>query len=138
MIYLTKWEEKKIFSNIDLISGYHEIRIKDEDINKIAFRTRYGHYEFVVIPFGLTNTPTTFMHLMNNIFSHYLDKFLFIFIYDILIYSKMEEEHGEKLRIVFQTLREHHLYAKLSKCDFYQKKIQYLGHIIFEDGIAID
>jgi hypothetical protein len=111
----------KIFSKLDLRSSYHQIRIKDEDINKKSFRTRYGHYEFVVIPFGLTNTPATFMFLMNNIISQYLDKFLVVFINDILVYSKKKEEHDEHVRIVSQTLRKHKLYAKFDKCDFYQK-----------------
>jgi hypothetical protein len=129
---------EKIFSKLDLRSGYHQVRIKDEDINKTTFRTRYKHYEFVVIPFGLTNAPTTFMCLMNSIFSQYLDKFVLVFIDDILVYSKMEEEHEEHLKIVLQTLRKHKLYAKFDKCDFYQKRIQYLGHVISEEGIAVD
>jgi hypothetical protein len=128
----------KIFSKLDLRSGYHQVRIKDEDISKTTFRMRYGHYKFVVIPFGLTNVPATFMCLMNNIFSQYLDKFVLVFIDDILVYSKTEEEHEENLRIVLQTLRKHKLYAKFNKCDFYQKKIQYLGHVISEEGIAVD
>jgi hypothetical protein len=103
----------KIFSKLDLRSSYHQVRIKDKDINKTSFQTRYGHYEFVVIPFGLTNTLTTFMCLMNNIFSQYLDKFVVVFIDDILVYSKMEEEHDEHLRIVLQTLRKHKLYTKI-------------------------
>jgi hypothetical protein len=111
----------KIFSKLDLQSGYHQIRIKDEDINKTTFRTRYGHYEFVVIPFGLTNAPATFMCLMNSIFSQYLDKFVVVFIDDILVYSKTEEEHDEHLRIVLQTLIKHKLYTKFDKCDFYKK-----------------
>jgi hypothetical protein len=127
-----------IFSKLDLRSSYHQVRIKDEDINKPAFQTRYGHYEFVVIPFGLTNSPTTFMCLMNNIFSQYLDKFLVVFIDDILVYSKTKEEHDERLRIVLQTLRKHKLYTKFNKCDFYQKEIQYLGHVISSEGIVID
>jgi hypothetical protein len=128
----------KIFSKLDLRSGYHQVRIKNEDINKTTFQTRYRHYEFVVIPFGLTNTPTTFMCLMNSIFSEYLDKFVVVFIDDILVYSKMEEEHEEHLRIVLQTLRKHKLYANFDKCDFYQKEIQYLGHIISAEGIVVD
>eukprot|EP00253_Pinus_taeda_P022101 PITA_22101 len=127
-----------VFSKIDLRSGYHQIRIKDEDIAKTAFRTRYGHYEFVVFPFGLTNTPATFMCLMNSIFHPYLDRFVLIFIYDILIYSRTIEEHYEHLRMVLQTLREHQLYAKFSKCDFFKEEIQYLGHVITKDGIAVD
>jgi hypothetical protein len=129
---------ENIFSKLDLRSSYHSVRIKDEYISKTTFRMRYGHYEFVVIPFGLTNAPTTFMCLMNNIFSQYLDKFVLVFIDDILVYSKTKEEHKEHLRIVLKTLRKHKLYAKFDKCDFYQKKIQYLGHVISEEGIAVD
>jgi hypothetical protein len=129
---------EKIFSKLDLRSGYHQIMIKDEDVNKTKFRTRYGHYKYVVIPFGLTNAPTTFMCLMNNIFNQYLDKFVLIFIDDILIYSKNEEEHEQHLKIILQTLRDHKLYAKFDKCDFYQRKIQYSGHVISEDNIAVD
>eukprot|EP00253_Pinus_taeda_P031671 PITA_31671 len=127
-----------VFSKIDLRSGYHQIRIKDEDIAKTAFRTRYGHYEFVVLPFGLTNAPATFMCLMNSIFHPYLDRFVLIFIDDILIYSCTIEEHHEHLRIVLQTLREHQLYAKFSKCDFFKEEIQYLGHVITKEGIVVD
>ena len=127
-----------VFSKIDLRSGYHQVRIKDEDIYKTAFRTRYGHYEFVVMPFGLTNAPAAFMCLMNNVLSKYLDQFVVVFIDDILIYSKSEEEHQEHLRIILQVLREHQLYAKLSKCDFYKSKIHYLGHVISREGITVD
>jgi hypothetical protein len=122
----------KIFSKIDLRSGYHRVRIKEEDIHKTTFRTRYGHYEFVVVPFGLTNAPTLFMCLMNVIFKNHLDKFVIVFLDDILVYSKFEEEHEHHLRLVLQVLREHQLYAKMSMCYFYQKKIHYLGHIISE------
>eukprot|EP00253_Pinus_taeda_P003061 PITA_03061 len=127
-----------VFSKIDLRSGYHQIRIKEEDVAKTAFRTRYGHYEFVVLPFGLTNAPATFMCLMNSVFHKYLDKFVLIFIDDILIYSWNIQEHEEHLRLVLQTLREHQLYAKYSKCDFYKEQIQHLGHIITKEGIAVD
>eukprot|EP00253_Pinus_taeda_P016846 PITA_16846 len=127
-----------VFSKIDLRSGYHQIRIKDEDITKTAFRTRYGHYDFVVLPFGLTNAPSTFMCLMNSIFHQYLDRFVLIFIDDILVYSRTMEEHQEHLRKVLQTLREHQLYAKFSKCDFFKEEIQYLGHVITKEGIAVD
>eukprot|EP00253_Pinus_taeda_P018429 PITA_18429 len=128
----------KVFSKINLRSGYHQIRIKEEDIAKTTFRTRYGHYEFVVLPFGLTNAPATFMCLMNSVFHRFLDKFVLIFIDDILIYSRSQEEHEEHLRMVLQTLREHQLYAKFSKCDFFIEEIQYLGHVITKEGIAVD
>jgi len=105
--------------------GYHQFRINDEDVNKKTFRTHYGHYEFVVIPFGLTNAPTTFMCLMNNLFSQYLHKFLLIFIDDILVYSKNEEEHEEHPKVVLHNLREHKLYDNFDKCDLYQRKLQY-------------
>ena len=110
----------KVFSNIDLRSGYHQVRIKDEGIHKTTFRTRYGNYEFVVVPFGLTNAPTTFMCLMNSVLSRYLDKLVLVFLDDILVYSKNEEYDEEHLRLTLKLLREHQLYAKLSKCDFYE------------------
>ena len=110
----------------------------NEDIGKIAFITRYGHYEFTIVPFSLTNAPTVFMCLMNGVFRKYLDKFVIVFLDDILIYSKTEEEHEQYLRLVMQVLREHQLYAKLSKCSFYQGRIHYLGHIISEEGVTVD
>jgi hypothetical protein len=128
---------EKIFSKIDPREGYHQVRIKEEDIHKTAFRTTYGNYEFVVVPFGPTNAPTIFMCLMNGISRNYMDKFVIVFLDDILIYSKSKEEHENHLRSMFQVLREHHLYAKLSKCYFYQKQIHYLGHIISEQGIVV-
>ena len=114
------------------------MRIKDEDIHKTTFRTRYGHYEFVVVPFGLTNTLATFMCLMNSVFRRYLDKFVLFFRDVILIYPKNEEEHEEHLRLTLQLLRENKLYTKLSKCDFYKDRIHYLGHIISNEGIFVD
>jgi hypothetical protein len=108
-------KDAKIFSKIDLRSGYHQVRINDEDISKTAFRTRYGHYEFTVVPFGLTNAPVVFMCLMNGVFRDYLDKFVIVFLDDILVYSKSEEEHEKHLRMVLQVLREHQLYAKAKK-----------------------
>jgi hypothetical protein len=108
----------KVFSKIDLRSGYHQIKIRASDILKTAFSTRYGLYEFLVMSFGLTNAPAYFMYLMNFVFMPELDKFVVVFINDILVYSKNEEEHAEHLHVVLQRLREHHLYAKLSKCDF--------------------
>jgi len=107
-----------VFFKIDLRSGYHQLRIRASDIPKTAFTTRYGLYEYTIMSFGLTNAPAYFMYLMNKFFMEYLDKFVLIFIDDILIYSKIEEEHEEHLRLVLQKLREHQLYAKLSKCDF--------------------
>ena len=127
-----------VFSKIDLWFGYHQVRIKDEDIFKTALITRYGRYEFVIMPFGLTNAPAIFMCLMNNVMHKYLDKFLVVFIDDILIYSKTEEEHKEHLKIILQELRDHQLFAKFSKCDFFKDKIQYLGHVVTKEGILVD
>lgn len=123
-----------VFSKIDLRSGYHQLKVKEGDISKTAFRTRYGHYEFTVMPFGLTNAPPAFMDLMNRVFSKYLDTFVMIFIDDILIYSKNEPEHHEHLRTVFQTLRQHELYAKFSKCEFWLEQVQFLGHVVSKEG----
>ena len=108
---------EKVFSKIDLRPGYHQVRIKDEYIHKTTFRTRYGHYEFVVVPFGLTNVPATFMCLMNSVFSRYLEKFVLVFLDDILIYSKYEEKHEENLRLTLQFLREHKLYASVTSIE---------------------
>ncbi|GAU45290.1 hypothetical protein TSUD_327480 [Trifolium subterraneum] len=127
-----------VFSKIDLRSGYHQIRVKTEDIPKTAFRTRYGHYEYTVMPFGVTNAPGVFMEYMNRIFHSFLDKFVVVFIDDILVYSKSEEEHKEHLRIVLQVLKEKKLYAKLSKCEFWLEEVSFLGHVISSGGIAVD
>lgn len=118
----------RVFSKIDLRSRYHQLKIKKEDISKITFRTRYGHYEFLVMSFGLINTLAAFMDLMNRIFRPCLDQFILTFIDDILVYSKSEVEHEEHLRIVFQTLREHKLYAKFNKCKFWLDRFVFLGH----------
>jgi len=107
-----------VFSKIDLRSGYHQILVKAEDVQKTAFRSRYGHYEYVVMPFGVTNAPALFMDYMNMIFRPFLDKFVVVFIDDILINSRTHEEHAEHLRIMLKILREKQLYAKLSKCNF--------------------
>ena len=114
------------------------MRIKDEDIHKTTCKTRYGHYKLVVVPFGLTNAPATFMCLMNSVFSRYLENFVLVFLDDILIYSKNQEEHEDHLILELQLLREHELYEKLSKCDFYKDRIHYLGHIISDEGIFVD
>ena len=126
------------FSKIDLRTGYHQLKIKPEDIPKNAFRTRYGHYEFLVMSFGLTNAPAAFMDLMNRVFKKYLDKCVIVFIDDILIYSKTKEEHAEHLRIVLEILRKEQLYAKWSKCEFWLTQVQFLGHVISKKGITVD
>jgi hypothetical protein len=122
--------EAKVFSKIDLRSGYHQIKIRASDIPKTTFSTRYGLYEYLVMSFGLTNAPAYFMYLMNSIFTPELDKSVVVFIDDILVYSKNEDEHTEHLHIVLQRLRDHRLYAKLSKCEFWLKEIKFLGHTI--------
>ncbi len=127
-----------VFSKIDLRSGYHQIRIAEEDIPKTAFRTRYGHYEFTVMPFGLTNAPATFMRLMHDIFRPLLDQCVIVYLDDILIFSKNEQEHEQHVRQVLQLLRKHKLYAKLSKCSFFQPAVDFLGHTVSAQGISMD
>jgi hypothetical protein len=119
-----------VFSKIDLRSGYHQMRIKESDIPKTAFRTRHGLYEYTVMSFGLMNSPTYFMYLMNKVFMEYLDKFVVVFINDILIYSKTEAEHEEHLRLVLEKLRANQLYTKSSKCEFWLTQVAFLGHVI--------
>ncbi|GKA67201.1 putative reverse transcriptase domain-containing protein [Tanacetum coccineum] len=126
------------YSKIDLRSGYHQLRVRDEDIPKTAFRTRYRHYEFQVMPFGLTNAPAVFMDLMNRVCKPYLDKFVIVFIDDILIYSRNKEEHADHLRIILELLKKEKLYAKFSKCDFWISIVQFLGHVIDSQGIHVD
>ena len=128
----------KVFSKIGLRSGYHQLKIRKEDVPKTAFKTRYGHYEFLVMPFGLTNAPAAFMDLMNRVFGPYLDKFIIVFIDDILVYSSSKEEHAEHLRIILQTLREHQLYAKFIKCQFWLDRVAFLGHVVSAKGISAD
>ncbi|GJT00389.1 putative reverse transcriptase domain-containing protein [Tanacetum coccineum] len=127
-----------VYSKIDLRSGYHQLRVREEDISKTAFRTRYGHYEFQVMPFGLTNAPAVFMDLMNRVCKPYLDKFVIVFIDDILIYSKNKQEHEEHLKIILELLKKEELYAKFSKCEFWIPKVQFLGHVIDNKGIHVD
>jgi hypothetical protein len=121
-----------VFSKIHLRSGYHQLKIRAIDIPKTAFITQYGLYEYTVMSFGLTNAPAYFMYLMNKVFMEYLDKFMMVFINDILIFSKNEEEHDEHLCLVLQKLKENQLYAKLSKCKFWLKEVSFLGHILSE------
>ncbi|GJR86642.1 reverse transcriptase domain-containing protein [Tanacetum coccineum] len=127
-----------VYSKIDLRSGYHQLRIREEDIPITAFRTRYGHYEFQVMPFGLTNAPAVFMDLMNRVCKPYLDKFVIVFIDDILIYSKNKEEHEKHLKIILELLKNEQLYAKFSKCDFWLESVQFLGHVINNKGVHVD
>ncbi len=126
-----------VFSKIDLRSGYHQLKIRQEDIPKIAFVTRYGLYEFTVIAFELTNAPAYFMNLMNNIFMEYLDQFVVVFIDDILIYTK-DEEHKQHLRLVLEKLNQRQLYAKFCKCEFWLDQVAFLGHIITKNGVTVD
>ncbi|GJZ18755.1 putative reverse transcriptase domain-containing protein [Tanacetum coccineum] len=123
-------QASSVYLKIDLRSGYHQLRVRDEDIPKTAFRTRYGYYEFQVMPFGLTNAPAVFMDLMNRVCKPYLDKFITVFIDDILIYSHNEEDHANHLKIILELLRKEKLYAKFSKCDFWIRMVQFLGHLI--------
>jgi hypothetical protein len=124
-----------VFSKIDLRSGYHQLKIRECGIPKTAFVSRYGLYEYTVMSFGLTNAPTYFMYLMNKVFIEYLDKFVVVFINDILVYSRSKEEH---LHLALQKLRENRLYAKLSKCEFCMKQVAFLGHVISKGGIYVD
>ena len=128
----------RVYSKSDLRSGYHRLRVRENDVSKTAFRTRYGHYKFLVMPFGLTNASAVFMDLMNRVFSPYLDKFVIVFIDDILVYSGSLEEHAEHLQTVLQILRERQLYAKFSKCQFWLDMVAFLGHVISVEGVSVD
>ena len=127
-----------VFSKIDLQSGYYQLKVRESDISKMAFRTRYRYYKFLVISFGLTNVPATFMDLMNRVFEEYLDKFFIIFINDILVYSRTMEEHELHLKIVLEKLREKKMYARFLKCKFWPEKVAFLGHVVSEEGISVD
>jgi hypothetical protein len=126
-----------VFSEIDLRSGYHQLKIRESDIPKTAFCTRYGLYEYTVMSFGLTNTPTYFMYLKNKVFMEYLDKFVVVFIDNILIFSKMEE-HEKHLRLILDKLRSNKLYAKFSKCEFWLTQVAFFGHVISAGGVSVD
>jgi hypothetical protein len=127
-----------VFSKIDLRSGYHQLKIQESDIPKTTFRTWYGLYEYIVMSFGLANTPAYFMYLMNKVFMEYLDKFVVVFIDDILVFSKTEEEHENHLRLVLEKLRSNKLHAKFSKCEFWLTKVAFLGLVISAGGVSVD
>jgi hypothetical protein len=133
-----KMRGARVFPKIDLRSGYHQMKIRPSDIPKMAFSTLYGLYEFTVMSFGLTNALAYFMNLMNKVFMEYLDKFIVVFIDDILVYSKNDGDHEEHLRLVLQKLWDNQLYAKYSKCEFWLDEVPCLGHIISNGGISVD
>jgi hypothetical protein len=137
-ILFNQLDSAKVFSKVDLRSSYHQIKIRLKDIPKTAFSTGYGLYEYLVMSFALTNFLAHFMYLMNSIFVPKLDKFIVVFIDDILVYSKNEEEHEQHLQIILQLLCDHQLYVKFSKCAFWLKEVPFLGHIISAEGIVVD
>ena len=128
----------RVYSKIDLSIGDHQLRVREVDIPKTTFRMRYGHFEFTMMPFGLTNVPTTFMDLMHRVFQPYLDQFVVVFVDDILIYSQSEEKHEDHLRIVLQALGDHQLYAKFSKYEFWLTEVRFLGHVVPASSVSID
>ena len=128
----------QFYSKIDLRTGYHQLRVRETDVPKTTFRTRYGHFEFTVIPFELTNAPVAFMDLMHRVFQPYLDQFVVVFMDDILIYSQSEREHEDHLRIVLQLLRDHQMYVKFSKCEFWLTEVRFLGHVVSASGVSVD
>jgi hypothetical protein len=137
-ILLDQLAGAQVFSKIDLDSGYHQIKICAEDIPKTAFTTRYGLYEYLVMSFGMMNAPAHFMYLMNSVFMLEMDQFVVVFIDDILVYSKGSEEHEDHLRIVLQQLRDHQLYAKFSKCEFWISEVPFVGHVVSSEGTTVD
>ena len=127
-----------VFSKIDLQLGYYQLRVKDVNVPKTAFRTRYGHYEFLIMSFGSTNAPIAFMDLRNRVFHPYSDQFVVVFIDDIFVYSKDAQDHEQHLRMVLQILRKKKSFAKSSKCEFWLKEVSFLGHIVSTEGIRVD
>ena len=128
----------RVYTKIDLRTGYHQLRFREADILKTAFRARYGHFEFTLMPFELTNAPAAFMDLMHRVFQPYLDQFVVVFVDDILIYSQSEEEHDDHLQIVLHALKDHRLYAKFSKCEFLLTEVKFLGHVVSASGVSVD
>ena len=128
----------RVYSKIDLRTGYHQLRVRETYIPKTAFRMRYGHFEFTMMPFGLTNAPAAFMDLMHKVFQLYLDQFVIVFVDDILIYSQSKWEREYHLRIILQLLRDHQLYAKFSKCEFWFTEVRFLGHVVSASGVSVD
>ena len=128
----------RVYSKIDLCTGYHQLRVREADIHNTTFRTRYGHFKFIIMTFGLTNAPTTFMDRMHRVFQLYLDQFVVVFVDDILIYSKLEKEHEDHLRIVLHALRNHRLYAKFRKCKFWLTEERFLDHVVSASGVSVD
>ena len=128
----------RVYSKIDLRTGYNQLRVREADIPKTMFRTRYGYFEFTVIPFGLTNAPATFMDLMHRVFQPYLDWFVVVFVDDILIHSQSEEEHEGHLRVVLHLLTDHQLYAKFNKCEFWIIEVRFLGHVVSASGVPVN
>ena len=128
----------RVYSKIDLRTRYHQLRVRETDIPKTAFRMRYGHFEFTVMPFGLMNALAAFMDLMHRVFQPYLDQFVVVFVDDILIYSQLEREHEDHLRIFLQLLRDHQLYAKFSKCEFWLTEVRFFRHVVSASGVSMD
>jgi hypothetical protein len=131
-------KEAKVFSKIELRSRYHQLKVKEEDVQKMAIRTRYGHYKFRKMSFGVSNASSVFMDLMNRVFHMYLDSFVVVFIDDILIYSNNHQKLRGQLKVVLNVLREKQLFAKLKKCKFWMEKVSFLGHVIWKDGVVVD
>ena len=128
----------RVYSKIELRMGYHQLRVREADLPKTAFRMRYGHFEFMVMPFRLTNAPARFMDLMHRVFQPYLDWFVVVFLDDILIYSQFEEEHEDHLMVILHLLRDHQLYAKFSKCEFWLIEVRFLGHVVSALNVSVN
>ena len=128
----------RVYSKIDLCTGYHQLRVRETDIPKTTFRMRYGHFEFTVMPFGSTNAPAGFMDLIHRVFQLYLDQFVIVFVDDILIHSQSEWENEDHLRIILQLLRDHQLYSKFRKCEVWLIEVRFLGHVVSVSGVLVD